>query len=89
MAKLSPEERAELEARLAADDDADDDADESELTVGGVTFRGTMKRIRDFAAANGVKLVPDPPAAKTDAKGKAKDSGDTDVIRRFRTGRTG
>ena len=87
MGKLTPEQRAELEAQLAADDDADDDADESELTVGGVTLRGSMKRIRDFAAANGVKLIPDPPAAKTDAKGKPADKDD--VIRRFRTGRAG
>jgi len=83
MAKLSPEERADLEARLAADDTDDDDGDESELTVNGVTFRGTMRRIRDFAAANGVKLIPDPPApAAAKGKGTGKDSAD-DTVRRF------
>ena len=85
MAKLSPEERADLEARLAADDADDDDGDESELTVNGVTLRGTMKRIRDFAAANGVKLIPDPPA-KPD-KG-AKDKPEPDTVRRFYGRRT-
>ena len=44
MPKLSPEERAQLEAQLAEDDD-DDESDE--VTIGrpdGSTFTGTFKR---------------------------------------------
>jgi len=75
--------RAELEAELAALDSDDDGDDESELTVGGVTFRGTMRRIRDFAAANGVKLQPDP-APDADVKSGAKvTKKDDDTVRRF------
>jgi hypothetical protein len=73
MAKLSKEERAELEARLAADDDDDDD-DEVELTFNGTTLRGSFRRIAAFAAANGLKLKadPTPPAEGEEGGGTVK-----------------
>ena len=77
MARLSKEERAELEARLAADDDADDD-DEVEIGHGDKTFRGSYRRARGVAAAWGIKLEADPPAEpKTDPKGSKGDEGGT------------
>lgn len=61
MAKLSKEERADLEARLAADDDADDDDDEVEVGFGdGSYVKGKFRRVQDAAAARGFKLRPDP-----------------------------
>lgn len=69
MGKLSKEERAELEARLA-EDDADDDDDEYELGFSdGSYVRGRHSRVRKIAAARGVKLDPDPPAGDGDGKG--------------------
>jgi hypothetical protein len=68
MAKLSAEERAELEARLAADDDDDDD---DEMEVGfadGSYVRGRARRVHEAAAARGLKLRPDPPADPKDKK---------------------
>ena len=64
MAKLTAEERAELEARLAEDDD-DDEADE--VTVSkpdGSSFTGTFLRARQL----GLVTVPEP---KADPKAKA------------------
>lgn len=67
MARLSKEERAELEARLAADDDDDDD-DEVEVGFGdGSYVKGKYRRVADAAAARGFKLRPDP-APEDDGK---------------------
>lgn len=75
MAKLTKAERAELEARLAADDDDDDD--EVELGFAdGSHFRGTFKRARQIAAARGFKLDPDPPGDDKDDD-KDKPAGGT------------
>ena len=77
MARLSKEERADLEARLAADDEGDDD-DEVEIGHGDKTFRGSYRRARGVAAAWGIKLEADPPADKADPKDKDKgDAGGT------------
>jgi len=65
MPKLTPEERAEMEARLA-DDEADDQDDE--VTVSkpdGSSFTGTFKRALQLG------LVALPAAPKADPKGKA------------------
>ena len=65
MPKLTPEERAQLEAQLAEDDD-DDESDE--VTIGrpdGSTFTGTFKR----ALQLGFVTVPEKmPEKKTPAK---------------------
>ena len=82
------EQRAELQAALDALDADDDGSDEIEFEAGGKRVRGSFRRVSAIAEAMGFKLIPDPPA-ETPAKGKAKDSSETDVIRRFRTGRTG
>jgi len=81
MPKLTREERAELEARLAADDDDDDD-DELEIEYDGKRVRGTYRRVSEVAAAWGFKLRADPePDDKPEGKGKGKsDGGD---VRRF------
>ena len=71
MARLTKEQRAELEAQLAADDDDDDD--EVELGFAdGSHFRGKFSRARQVAAARGFKLDPDPPIDKGDDKGDDK-----------------
>lgn len=70
MAKMSKQERAELERRLREDDEAD--TDDSEYEVGfpdGGYIRGKWDRVRSAAAARGFTLEPDPPAG----------DGDTDV----------
>jgi hypothetical protein len=66
MPKLTPEERAQLEAQLAEDDD-DDESDE--VTIGrpdGSTFTGTFKR----ALQLGFVTVPEKktPAKKAPAR---------------------
>lgn len=76
MARLTKEERAELEARLA--EDTDDDDDEVEIGLGdGKYFRGRASRAKQVAAAHGIKLEPDPPADPKDPKAdpKVKDAG--------------
>jgi hypothetical protein len=65
MPKLTPEQRADLEAQLA-EDDADDESDE--VTIGrpdGSTFTGTFRR----ALQLGFVTLPEPkkPAAKKEA----------------------
>ena len=68
--KLSKEERAELEAKLAADDEDDDD---DEVEVGfsdGSYVRGRYRRVSEAAAARGVKLRPDPAPEGDEGKGK-------------------
>jgi hypothetical protein len=62
MPKLTPEERAELEAKLA-DDDEDDDSDQ--VTIGksdGSTFTGTFKRALQLGLVT-LPAKPDPKAA--------------------------
>ena len=77
MARLTKEERAELEARLAADDDDDDDEVELGFSDGS-HFRGRMSRAREVARARGFKLEADPPAEKPEAKSGGKgDEGGT------------
>jgi hypothetical protein len=59
MPKLTPEERAELEARLAQDDDDDDDEVEIGYPDGSYT-RGKYRRVAGIARARGYKIDPDP-----------------------------
>lgn len=70
MAKLTKEERAELEARLKADDDDDDDGDEVTISKGDQSVTGSYRRVRGIAAAWGLKLETDPPPADDDGKDK-------------------
>jgi len=77
MGKLSKEERAELEARLAADDADDDDDDEVEFSFDGKTMRGSFRRVAAFADALGVKLKADP---KPPAEGEGGEGG---AVKRF------
>ena len=72
MPKMTPEERADLEARLAADEDDDDD----EVEVGfadGSYFKGKFRRAAAAAEARGFRLTPAPaddaPKAKSAGKG--------------------
>ena len=71
MPRMTKEERAELEARLAADDQDDDD-DEYELGFpDGGYVRGRHSRVAKIAAARGIKLDPDPePTEPEEGKGK-------------------
>jgi hypothetical protein len=78
MPKLTPEERAQLEAQLAEDDD-DDESDE--VTIGrpdGSTFTGTFKR----ALQLGFVTVPE--AKKAPAK-KAPAARNVSVFGQRRT----
>jgi hypothetical protein len=66
MPKLTPDERAALEAQLA-EDDADDDTDE--VTIGrpdGTTFTGTFRRALQLGFVS-LPAKPDP-KAKTPAR---------------------
>lgn len=85
MAKLSREERAELEAKLREDDEADDGDDEVELGFGdGSHFRGSFRRAQQVARARGFKLDPDPePEEPKDGK---KSGGE---VKRFSGRRVG
>lgn len=86
MAKLTKEERAELEAKLAADDD--DDADGDEIEVGfsdGSYVRGRYSRVSEAAAARGMKLKPD--AADGDGKTGDGKPAQKSNVRRFQGGR--
>lgn len=70
MPRLTKEERAELEARLAEDDADDDESDEVSVSFpDGHSFTGSYRRAKEVAAARGFKLRPDPPA-EGDPKGK-------------------
>ena len=77
MAKLTREERAELERQLA-DDDADDaEDDEVELSFpDGSSFRGAFRRAKTVAEARGFKLTPDPKPDKPEG-----------TVKRFQAGR--
>lgn len=81
MAKLSKEERAELEAKLAEDDADDDDDDEVEVGFSdGSYVRGRYRRVSEAAAARGFKLKADPdPEPGKEPKGGA--SGGSNVKR--------
>jgi hypothetical protein len=71
MAKMTAAERAELEARLKADDDEDDDGDEVTISHGDKSVTGSYRRVKGIASAWGVKLEADPPpAADTGDDGK-------------------
>ena len=81
MARLSKEERAELEARLA-EDDQDDDDDEVEVGFGdGSYVKGKFRRVQDAAAARGFKLRPDPSPEKDETPAKGSN------VKRFNAGR--
>ncbi len=71
MAKLSPEERRELEERLAADED-DDDGDEVTISHGDKSVTGSYRRVKGIASAWGLKLEADPPPKKDDGDGDGK-----------------
>ena len=79
MAKLTPEERAELEARLA-EDDADDESDEIEYSIGDETVRGSYRRVSEFAESRGKSLR----RPKADAAADEKPKGE---VKRFQSGR--
>ena len=75
--RLTPEERAELEARLAEDDDDEDD----EVTItskDGSSFTGSFRRARQL----GFVKVPEPPKAKTDPKAPPARTSPTFMQRR-------
>jgi hypothetical protein len=79
MPRLTPEERAELEARLAADDEDDGD-DEVTISRGdGTSFTGKFRR----ALQLGYVSLPE---TKTPAKGKS-DGGEGGEVKRFTSGR--
>jgi hypothetical protein len=67
--KLTAEQRAELEAQLAADDADDDDDFDFDYTEGDRSIRMPWSR-RHALAELGFKHAPKPPAAKTDDSGK-------------------
>jgi len=88
---MSKEERAELEARLAADDAAEDD-DTSDYEVGfptGHYIRGRWARVREAARAQGFRLEEEPPdmPAQDDKPAKPRavkdDDGPGEEGRRF------
>jgi hypothetical protein len=70
--KLSKEERAELESRLAADDADDDDGDEVTVSHGDKSVTGSYRRVKGIAKAWGLKLEDDPPPAAKDGEGDGK-----------------
>ena len=87
MPKMSREERAELEARLAEDDADDDDSDEVEVGFAdGSYVRGAYRRVSEAAAARGLKLRPDP-EPEDDGKAKPKTGGSN--VKRFSGRRIG
>lgn len=78
MARLTKEERAELEARLAEDDD-DDESDEVTIKrPDGFSFTGTFKRALQLGFV-------DKPEAKSAPKGKSE--GEGGEVKRFTSGR--
>ena len=78
MAKMSKDERARLEALLAADDEADDDDRPVKYThKDGSSLEGSFARVAAFANALGVKLVADK-APDDDESG-----GDGGQVKRF------
>ena len=60
MPKLTPEQRAELEAQLAADDEDDGDDDEVEYgNPDGTYWRGKVRHAKRL----GLYKIPEPPKA--------------------------
>jgi hypothetical protein len=75
MSRLSKEDRAELEARLAEDDDDDDD----QVTIGasdGSYFKGTYRRAKRLG------YVKEPAADEGDSAANSDDK-----VKRFTSGR--
>ena len=85
MAKLTKEERDELEARLREDDEDDDSDDVSVTFPDGFSFSGTFRRAQEVAAAHGFKLKPDP-KPEGDPKKSASKGGNV-TQGRFSAGR--
>lgn len=82
MPKMTREERAELERRLA-DDDADDGNDEVEVGFSdGSYVRGAYHRVKRAAHARGVKLEAD----EHDGDGHQADEPKAQA-KRFQSGR--
>ena len=78
MARLTKEERAELEARLAEDDEDDESDEVTVKKADGSSFTGTFRRALQLG------LV-----AKTETKPAkdAKDGGEGGEVKRFTSGR--
>ena len=87
MAKLTKEERDELEARLREDDEDDDSDDVSVTFPDGFSFSGTFRRAQEVAAAHGFKLKPDTKPEGDAAKGKSAGKGGNVTQGRFSAGR--
>ena len=77
MARLTKEERAELEARLAEDDEDDESDEVTVKRADGSSFTGTFRR----ALQLGLVARPEP---KDPPKGKADEGGE---VQRFTSGR--
>ena len=77
MARLTKEERAELEARLAEDDEDDESDEVTVKKADGSSFTGTFRR----ALQLGLVAKPEP---KTDVK---NDKGEGGEVKRFTSGR--
>jgi hypothetical protein len=75
MARLTKDERAELEARLAEDDDDDGDDDVTISRADGTSFTGKFRR----ALQLGYVTLPAAPKGKTEAESAE--------AKRFTTGR--
>jgi hypothetical protein len=92
MAKLTAAERAELEARLAADDQDDEDDFEIEIRDGDKSARIPYRKGRAYLQAHfGIDLDPEPAEDAPDepgkpAKGLKAVPADGDRVKRF--GRT-
>jgi hypothetical protein len=78
MARLTKEERAELEARLAEDDEDDESDEVTVKRADGSSFTGTFKR----ALQLGLVAKTEPKPAKD-----AKDGGEGGEVKRFTSGR--
>jgi hypothetical protein len=79
MPKLTPEQRADLQAQLDADDDDDDDSDEVTIArADGTSFTGSFKR----ALQLGYVALPASPKAGT----KKDEARNVSVFGQRRTG---
>lgn len=78
MARLTKEERAELEARLAEDDEDDESDEVTVKRADGSSFTGTFRR----ALQLGLVSRPEAKPAKD-----AKDGGEGGEVKRFTSGR--
>jgi len=82
------EQRAALEAQLAALDD-DDDTDEVTIRRGDDSFTGSWRRAVEVAASWGFSLKKPPAADPESEPGKGKDKGGPAEVRRFAGRRIG